>query len=137
MGIDLAQDGKARAFYAVSSTIQTGDSTCAMHGLSPGSAVYHGTQYAVNAISEGLRQEHAGRLHVTVVSPDVHGPIDPLAERIAASYARERMRTNRRIAVPVDAVARSIAGAIEGYGYGIAPARTGYRPKPRPAEYAQ
>ncbi|MBB4220028.1 SDR family oxidoreductase [Variovorax guangxiensis] len=113
----------------------------AMHGLSPGSAVYHGTQYAVNAISEGLRQEHAGRLHVTVVSPDVHGPIDPLAERIAASYARERMRTNRRIAVPVDAVARSIAGAIEGYGITAGamrpPTRQQHQQRPRPAEYAQ
>ena len=110
----------------------------AMHGLSPGSAVYHGTQYAVNAVSEGLRQEHAGRLHVTVVSPDVHGPIDPLAERIAASYARERMRTNRRIAVPVDAVARSIAGAIEGYGITAGAMRPPARQqRPRPAEYAQ
>lgn len=30
-------------------------------GVSPNSAVYCGTQYAVDAISEGLRQEHAGR----------------------------------------------------------------------------
>jgi NADP-dependent 3-hydroxy acid dehydrogenase YdfG len=87
----------------------------AVHGVSPASAVYHGTQYAVNAISEGLRQEHEGRLHVTVVSPDVAGPADELAERIAASYTPERMRTRRRIAVPGEAVARSIAGAIEGH----------------------
>ena len=105
----------------------------AMRGVSPESAVYHGTQYAVNAISEGLRQEHEGRLHVTVVSPDVAGLADPLAERIAASYTFERMRTRRRLAVPADGVARSIAGAIEGYGI-AAPMRSAARP--RPAEHA-
>ena len=105
----------------------------AMQGVSPASAVYHGTQYAVNAISEGLRQEHEGRLHVTVVSPDVTGLADPLAERIAASYAFERMRTRRRLAVPAEGVARSIAGAIEGYGI-TAPVRSVARP--RPAEHA-
>jgi NADP-dependent 3-hydroxy acid dehydrogenase YdfG len=105
----------------------------AMQGVSPASAVYHGTQYAVNAISEGLRQEHEGRLHVTVVSPDVTGLADPLAERIAASYAFERMRTRRRLAVPAEGVARSIAGAIEGYGI-AAPMRSAARP--RPAEHA-
>jgi len=109
----------------------------AMQGVSPASAVYHGTQYAVNAISEGLRQEHAGRLHVTMISPDVNGPGDPLAERIANSYSRERMRTNRRIAVPVDAVARSIAGAIEGYGITVDTMRLPYRQKPHPAVYVQ
>lgn len=105
----------------------------AMQGVSPASAVYHGTQYAVNAISEGLRQEHEGRLHVTVVSPDVTGLADPLAERIAASYTFERMRTRRRLAVPAEGVARSIAGAIEGYGI-AAPMRSAARP--RPAEHA-
>ena len=109
----------------------------AMQGLSPSSAVYHGTQYAVNAISEGLRQEHAGRLHVTVVSPDVTGLADPLAERIAASYTFERMRTNRRIAVPVDGVARSIAGAIEGYGITAGTLRPPARHRPRPTEFVQ
>lgn len=88
----------------------------AVQGVTPESAVYHGTQYAVNAISEGLRQEHAGHLHVTVVSPDVTGFSDPLAERLAASYSVERMRTRRRLASPVESVARSVAGAIEGYG---------------------
>ena len=91
--------------------------------------MYHGTQYAVNAISEGLRQEHEGRLHVTVVSPDVTGLADPLAECVAASYARERMRTRRRLAVPADGVARSIAGAIEGYGI-TAPMRSATRARP-------
>lgn len=105
----------------------------AMRGVSPESAVYHGTQYAVNAISEGLRQEHEGRLHVTVVSPDVNGLSDPLSERIAASYAFERMHTRRRLAVPGDGVARSIVGAIEGYGI-AAPMRAGARQ--RAAEHA-
>jgi len=47
------------------------------------------------------------------------------------------MRTNRRIAVPVDAVARSIAGAIEGYGITVDTMRLPYRQKPHPAVYVQ
>ncbi|MET3494703.1 SDR family oxidoreductase [Variovorax boronicumulans] len=101
----------------------------AVQGLSPESAVYHGTQYAVNAISEGLRQEHEGRLHVTLLSPDVTGLADPLSERIAASYTFERMHTRRRLAAPADHVARAIAGAIEGYGVTM-PMRAAARSKP-------
>lgn len=110
----------------------------AAQGLSADSAVYHGTQYAVNAISEGLRQEHEGRLHVTVVSPDVAAPGDPLAERIAASYHFERMRMRRRLAEPTDAVARSIAGAIEGYGIAtlMRSAVTPPRSRPQPIAHA-
>lgn len=102
----------------------------AVQGLSADSAVYHGTQYAVNAISEGLRQEHEGRLHVTLVNPDVAGAGDPLAERIAASYTMERMRTRRRLVEPAEAVARSIAGAIEGYGIAGMTRRPSARPRP-------
>ncbi|BEP63083.1 SDR family oxidoreductase [Variovorax sp. V213] len=103
------------------------------HGVSPNSAVYCGTQYAVDAISEGLRQEHAGRVRVTVVRPDVSEVDRTLADRIAACSSFERMVTRRRIAVPVEAVARSIAGAIEG-GSISAPRRAAWRP--RPAEHA-
>ncbi|MFH0134210.1 SDR family oxidoreductase [Variovorax sp. VaC1] len=102
----------------------------AVQGLSADSAVYHGTQYAVNAISEGLRQEHEGRLHVTLVNPDVAGAGDPLAERIAASYTMERMHTRRRLVEPAEAVARSIAGAIEGYGIAGMTRRPSARPRP-------
>ncbi len=102
----------------------------AVQGLSADSAVYHGTQYAVNAISEGLRQEHEGRLHVTLVNPDVADAGDPLAERIAASYTMERMRTRRRLVEPAEAVARSIAGAIEGYGIAGMTRRPSARPRP-------
>ncbi len=102
-------------------------------GVSPNSAVYCGTQYAVDAISEGLRQEHAGKLRVTVVRPDVSEADRTLADRIAACSSFERMVTRRRIAVPAEAVARSIAGAIEG-GSISAPRRPAWRP--RPAEHA-
>ncbi|WP_447773139.1 SDR family oxidoreductase [Variovorax boronicumulans] len=107
----------------------------AMGGATPDSAVYHGTQYAVQAISEGLRREHAGRLHVTLVSPDVAEAADPLAEHIAASYTFERMRTRRRLTTPVEGVARAIAGAIEGASYGIAGPgwRSAPTPRPKPA----
>lgn len=86
-------------------------------GVSPNAAVYCGTQYAIDAVSEGLRQEHAGRVRVTVVRPDV---------------GTARGMPAGRIAVPAEAVARSIAGAIEGVGIAV--------PRPscraRPTEHA-
>jgi len=99
-------------------------------GVSPASAVYCGTQYAVDAISEGLRQEHAGRVRVTVVRPDVSAENSTLEDRIAACQGFDRMVTRRRIAVPAEAVARSIAGAIEG-GSIAALRRPAWRPNAR------
>ena len=81
-------------------------------GVSPNAAVYCGTQYAIDAVSEGLRQEHAGRVRVTVVRPDVSAQDSTLA-------------------VPAEAVARSIAGAIEGGSIAAPPPRRpAWRPRP-------
>lgn len=113
-------------------------------GVTAESAVYHGTQYAVDAISEGLRQEHAGRVRVSVLHPELAPPGDPRLERIAAVLAGERMSTRRRLLAPADAVARSIAGAIEGGYYAAHPVpallrspggRSDSAPE-EPAEYA-
>lgn len=70
---------------------------------------------------------------MTVVRPDVSEADSTLADRIAACSNFERMVTRRRIAVPAEAVARSIAGAIEGSSIS-APRRPAWRP--RPAEHA-
>lgn len=100
-------------------------------GVSPAAAVYCGTQYAIDAVSEGLRQEHEGRVRVTVVRPDVSAHNSTLEERIAACSAFERMVTRRRIAVPAESVARSIAGAIEGSSIAAPPPRRpAWRPRP-------
>lgn len=41
------------------------------HTVSPTAAIYCATKFAVNAISEGLRQEVGGDIRVTVISPGV------------------------------------------------------------------
>lgn len=79
--------------------------------VSPTAAVYCATKFAVAAISEGLRQEVAGDIRVTVVSPGVVE--SELAESISDPAGREEMRSFRKIAIKPDAVARAIAFAIE------------------------
>lgn len=81
------------------------------HSVVPTAAVYCATKYAVLAISEGLRQEVGGDIRVTVISPGV--TTSELAESISDPGAREGMREYRRIAIPPEAIARSIAFAIE------------------------
>jgi NADP-dependent 3-hydroxy acid dehydrogenase YdfG len=78
----------------------------------PDMAVYAGTKFAVRAICEGLRQEAGAALRVTVVSP---GPVDtPFAEASSNPEVRARITEWRdAIAIPADAIARSIAFAIE------------------------
>ena len=81
------------------------------HAVSPTAAVYCATEFAVRAISEGLRQEVGGDIRVTVISPGVTE--SELAESITDPAARERMRDYRQIAIPPEAIARAIAFAIE------------------------
>lgn len=45
--------------------------------VSPTAAVYRATEFAVRAISEGLRQESAGDIRVTLVSPAGRSPNSP------------------------------------------------------------
>ncbi|WP_110707022.1 SDR family oxidoreductase [Salinicola sp. CR57] len=81
------------------------------HAVSPTAAVYSATKFAVGAISEGLRQEVGGDIRVTVISPGVTE--SDLADSITDPTAQEAMRTFRQGAIPAEAIARSIAFAIE------------------------
>ncbi|MDH4571813.1 SDR family oxidoreductase [Salinicola acroporae] len=81
------------------------------HAVSPTAAVYCATKFAVGAISEGLRQEVGGDIRVTVISPGVTE--SDLADSITDPTAREAMRAFREGAIPAEAIARSIAFAIE------------------------
>ncbi|WP_224372118.1 SDR family oxidoreductase [Hyalangium versicolor] len=81
------------------------------HSVSPTAAVYCATKFAVMAISEGLRQEVGGDIRVTVISPGVTE--SELAESISDPLAQKVMKDFRRISIPADAVARTIAFAIE------------------------
>jgi NADP-dependent 3-hydroxy acid dehydrogenase YdfG len=78
----------------------------------PQQAVYAGTKNAVRTISEGLRQEAGDKLRVTAISPGfIHTDFaDSMTDpKIKAQItgARDRM------AIPPEAIARSIAFAIE------------------------
>jgi NADP-dependent 3-hydroxy acid dehydrogenase YdfG len=81
------------------------------HAVSPTAAVYCATKFAVNAISEGLRQEVGGDIRVTVISPGVTE--SELAESITDVHSQQVMKDFRRIAIPAEAIARSILFAIE------------------------
>ena len=59
------------------------------HAVSPTAAVYCATKYAVWALSEGLRQEHAD-LRVTTICPGVTE--SELAETISDERGREEMK---------------------------------------------
>ncbi|WP_217168081.1 SDR family oxidoreductase [Streptomyces sp. AC512_CC834] len=76
----------------------------------PTAAVYCATKFAVRALSEGLRQESAGDIRVSVVSPGVTE--SELADSISDPRAREDMKTYRSVAVPASAIADAIAFAV-------------------------
>ncbi|MFD8020383.1 SDR family oxidoreductase [Streptomyces lavendulae] len=78
--------------------------------VSPTAAVYCATKFAVRAISEGLRQESAGGIRVTLVSPGVTE--SELADTITDPVAREAMKAYRAVALPASAVAGAIAYAL-------------------------
>lgn len=80
------------------------------HEVSPTAAVYCATKFAVRAISEGLRQESAGDVRVTLVSPGVTE--SELADGIADPAARAAMRAYRAVALPASAIADAVAYAI-------------------------
>lgn len=76
----------------------------------PTAAVYCATKFAVRAISEGLRQESAGDIRVTTISPGVTE--SELAETISDPTAREEMKSYRSVAIPASAIADAIAFAV-------------------------
>ncbi len=80
------------------------------HSVVPTGAVYCATKFAVLALSEGLRQEN-DTIRVTVISPGVTE--SELAESITDAGTREGMQAFRKIAIGPDAIARTIAFAIE------------------------
>jgi NADP-dependent 3-hydroxy acid dehydrogenase YdfG len=80
------------------------------HEVEPTAAVYCATKFAVWAISEGLRKEHAGDIRVSVISPGVTE--SELAESISDAQARDAMREYRTLAIPASAIADAIAFAI-------------------------
>ena len=75
-------------------------------------SVYSATKFAVRAISEGLRQEAGEHLRVTIISP---GFVQTeFVDAIADQHLRAQLVLARdKMAMPPEAIARSIAFAIE------------------------
>ena len=84
-------------------------SSIGAHRVSPTAAVYCATKFAVNAISEGLRQENTD-VRVTIISPGVVE--SELADTISDPASRELMKGYRAIALQPEAIARAIAYAV-------------------------
>ncbi|MFT2018760.1 SDR family oxidoreductase [Streptomyces sp. 796.1] len=78
--------------------------------VSPTAAVYCATKFAVRAVSEGLRQESAGDIRVTLVSPGVTE--SELADSISNPVARKAMESYRAVALPASTIADAIAYAL-------------------------
>lgn len=74
------------------------------HSVVPTGSVYCATKSAVGAISEGLRQE---------IGRDIRVTESELAHTITDPEARKGMEEFRAQAIPAEAIARSIAYAIE------------------------
>jgi NADP-dependent 3-hydroxy acid dehydrogenase YdfG len=84
----------------------------AAHRIVPNMAVYAGTKFAVRAISEGLRQEAGDKLRVTIISPGMTRT--NFAESMTHPELKIQLAESRdQFAMPPDAVARTIAFAIE------------------------
>jgi len=78
----------------------------------PNQAVYSATKAAVLALSDGLRQEFAGKLRVTVISPGVTdtGFLTHVRDDALRSQMKEAAA---KFAMEPESVARAIAYAIE------------------------
>ncbi|NQX46038.1 SDR family oxidoreductase [Paenibacillus tritici] len=87
-------------------------SSVAGYSVSPSSAVYSATKYAVRAISEGLRQEESPTSHIrsTIISP---GMTDTeLAHTISSPEIRAMAGQMNSMAISPYSIARAIVYAI-------------------------
>lgn len=80
------------------------------HVVVPSAAVYCATKFAVQAISEGLRQE-SDDISVTVISPGVTE--SDLASTISDEETQAAMEEYRKIYIKPEAIARAIRFAVE------------------------
>nr|WP_299173220.1 SDR family oxidoreductase [uncultured Allomuricauda sp.] len=79
--------------------------------FSPGGTVYSGTKFAVRAISDGLRHEVGGKIRTTTIEP---GAVDSeLKHGSSHKESSDFVGEFYNIAIPSDAIARTIAFAIE------------------------
>lgn len=117
--IDLGLEGVLHGIAAALPLFQEQGSGHFIHTAStaarkvvPGQAVYAGTKAAVLAISDGLCQELAGKVRVTVILPGYTNT--DFTSHIRDPKLRAQMEQSReQFAMSPDAVARAIAYAID------------------------
>lgn len=80
------------------------------HLVAPAAAVYCGTKFAAWAITEGLRQESAGRIRTTVVSPGAVATALP--DGISDPETAAATRAFYANAIDADAVAEAVRYAV-------------------------
>ena len=78
----------------------------------PGQSVYSCTKAAVVALSDGLRQEHAGSIRVPVILPGFTGTnfVDHIKDEALRSQLEQ---AGAKYAMPPEAIAQAIAYAID------------------------
>lgn len=82
------------------------------HWVNVGSGIYSGTKFAVRAISEGLRQETAGKLRVTIICPGA--VTTELGNRITDPKVLESRGDGPGFELlPPEAIGNAVAYAIE------------------------
>jgi NADP-dependent 3-hydroxy acid dehydrogenase YdfG len=86
-------------------------SSVAGHGVSPGTAVYSATKFAVRAISEGFRQEAGPKIRSTIISPGAVAT--ELPDHITSALIKRATRGLYANAIGAEAIARAVLYAIE------------------------
>jgi NADP-dependent 3-hydroxy acid dehydrogenase YdfG len=86
-------------------------SSVAGHGVSPGTAVYSATKFAVRALSEGFRQEAGPKIRSTIISPGAVAT--ELPDHITSALIKRATRGLYANAIGAEAIARAVLYAIE------------------------
>jgi len=85
-------------------------SSVAGHKVFPSSAVYSGTKFAVQAISEGLRQESSGKIRVTTICPGATKT--DLRDTITDEDVKKRFSDIGEVFISTDIVSDAILYAL-------------------------
>ncbi|PIO82578.1 oxidoreductase [Loigolactobacillus backii] len=82
------------------------------HVIHPGTAVYSGTKWAIQAIMDGLRQEQAGKIRTTMISP---GAVNTeLYRTITNEKKRQQIKNDEQTSgLAAEDVANAVAYAID------------------------
>ncbi|REK76744.1 SDR family oxidoreductase [Paenibacillus paeoniae] len=117
--IDVNIKGVLNGIAAVLPTMRTQKSghviivsSVAGYEVSPTSAVYSGTKFAVRAIAEGLRKEESqeSRIRSTIISPGITDT--ELMQTVSSPEVQAMAEQLKGLAISPDSIARAIAFAI-------------------------